>query len=567
MNPGRFHLILIWMLVLVLVLAACASERQPDAEQVAVIVALTQTAAAGEVNAALEEPPQATTVTENGLINGLAYGFAPPTPALVIYAVDEATGEWASVETHETDGQASFSLEVPPGNYRVYACPVDLGNCAFGYSEDGWELSILTVAAGETLYNIEVRPPGMGECGFTMSFPPSPDGRFLAVEPAAEDCPTSDELQLLDPENCADLAAASEQALGISFNSGEVVIERSWSEQTGSACQLTGTGDGTNFESLLALSEALRSMMATRGWSEQMSAPMCLGRGGWGPTGSTTCWSKDTKICEVFASGAPVDDELCAGIEGPINECLAVLEPAQIIYTATLACAQGFTLPGFADEPEAARVAFAAGEMSAQVSNTLSPNGIDRYVLAASEGQQLNAYLYPSGLASLVIWGADGTVLMSDHADATRWFGPLPLTQDYFIDVKSLDDNIIDYTLDIVIPPLSNSGAAGKICFPSEMIPAMTVYFEDTMNGLVTEIPIAEGQSTYEVTLEPGTYLAYAWLPDFTFGGLYSYAVPCGLSVDCTDHDPLVVQVNPDQITNDIDICDWYLDPSLVPQP
>jgi hypothetical protein len=143
----------------------------------------------------------------------------------------------------------------------------------------------------------------------------------------------------------------------------------------------------------------------------------------------------------------------------------------------------------------------------------------------------------------------------------------LPLTQDYFIDVKSLDSNEIDYALDIVIPPPANSGAAGKICYPSEMIPAMTIYFEDTMNGLITQVPIAEGQSTYEVTLEPGTYLAYAWLPDFSLGGLYSYAVPCGLSVECTDHDPIVVQINPDQITNDIDICDWYLDTSLVPQP
>ncbi len=95
----------------------------------------------------------------------------------------------------------------------------------------------------------------------------------------------------------------------------------------------------------------------------------------------------------------------------------------------------------------------------------------------------------------------------------------------------------------------------------------MTAYFEDTMNGLVTELPIAAGQGTYEVSLDPGTYLAYAWLPDFTIGGLFSNAVPCGLSVDCTDHDPIVFQVSPDQIANGIDICNWYLDPSGIPLP
>jgi hypothetical protein len=561
------HSILIWIFILGLVLAACTLEQQPDPEQVAMIVALTQTAAASEISEALEETvPEPTEAP--GLIYGLAYGFAPPTPPLVVYAVDETTGKWSFVETPQTDGQTAFSLEMPPGNYLIFACPVDLENCAFGYSEDGWALSPLSVAAGETIYDILVRPPAMGECGPTMSIPASPDGRFRAVEPSTEDCPISGELQPLSSEACAELATASEQTLGIAFAITDVSIEKSWSEQTGRGCQLMGSGDGNNFENLIGLGSVLNAMMLERGWLEQLGAPMCLGHGGWGPTGSTSCWVKDSQVCEAFTSVAPADKDLCDGIEGPINECLAVLAPEQIIYTASLTCAQDFTVPEpTVAAPEHVRVEFASGEMSTQVFGELAPNEIDRYVLTAMEGQQLNTYLYPSGLASIVIWGADGSVLISDHADATSWFGPLPFTQDYFIDVKSLDNNPIDYALDIVIPPPTNSGATGKICFPSEMIPAMTVYFEDTMNGLITTVPIAENQSTYEVSLEPGTYLAYAWLPDFTIGGLYSYAVPCGLSVECTDHDPIVVQITPDQTVTNIDICDWYLDQSLVPQP
>lgn len=563
MNSRISRSSLILMLVLGLMLAACTSQQQPDPEQVAVIVALTQTAAASEVTEVLAEPTAAP-----GVISGLAYGFAPPTPPLMIYAIDTATGEWFSAETNQTDGQTAFTLDVISGSYLVFACPVELENCAFGYSEDGWSLSNVNVAAGQTVADIHVRPPGMGDCGPRMSFPASPDGRFRAVEPPTEDCPTG-ELQPIPQEACIELASAAEQTLEIPFITTQVPIQQSWSEQTGSGCQFTGLGNGNNFENMMLVSDALKVMLQGRGWLEQMQAPMCLGQGGFGPTAFDTCYSQADQVCEIFVTIEPVDMELCSGIEGPIGECLSRLKPEQIIYTVALTCAQGFSLPeSVGADPDPVRVEFPAGEMSTQVFGELAPNEFDRYVLTAMQGQQLNAYLYPSGLASLVIWGSDGVVLMSDHADATNWFGPLPLTQDYYIDVKSLDDGQIDYALDIVIPPIeTDTGATGKVCFPSEMIPAMTVYFEDTMNGLVTELFIAEGEGNFDVSLEPGTYLAYAWLPDFSLGGLYSYAVPCGLSIDCTDHDPIVVQVYPNQITGGIDICDWYLDPSNIPQP
>jgi len=57
------------------------------------------------------------------------------------------------------------------------------------------------------------------------------------------------------------------------------------------------------------------------------------------------------------------------------------------------------------------------------------------------------------GIAILVIWGADGTVLISDHADATTWVGQLPSTQDYYISVRSIAQAPVDYTLEVIIPP------------------------------------------------------------------------------------------------------------------
>ena len=45
-------------------------------------------------------------------------------------------------------------------------------------------------------------------------------------------------------------------------------------------------------------------------------------------------------------------------------------------------------------------------------------------------------------------------------------------------------------------------------------------------------------------------------------------AVPCGLSVECTDHSLIHVQVTPGQDTSDVDIGDWYApDGSFPPDP
>jgi hypothetical protein len=110
-----------------------------------------------------------------------------------------------------------------------------------------------------------------------------------------------------------------------------------------------------------------------------------------------------------------------------------------------------------------------------------------------------------------------------------------------------------------------NGLATGNICYPSQYIPAMTAYFKEVNTGAVTSLPIAENQLTYQIDLPQGTYHAYAWLPDKSLGGHYSYAVPCGLDVSCTDHNPLPFYVYAGLTTTGIDICDWYSE-SDVPQ-
>jgi len=107
---------------------------------------------------------------------------------------------------------------------------------------------------------------------------------------------------------------------------------------------------------------------------------------------------------------------------------------------------------------------------------------------------------------------------------------------------------------------------AGKICYPSEFIPAMTVYFSNTTSGVYTELQISENQSDYQIDLGPGRYIAFAY-PESGNGGSYSRAVPCGLSAECSDHTTLAFEVRPGETTSGIDICDWYSPESVPPNP
>ena len=116
--------------------------------------------------------------------------------------------------------------------------------------------------------------------------------------------------------------------------------------------------------------------------------------------------------------------------------------------------------------------------------------------------------------------------------------------------------------------PSTSGIVSGKICYPSDDLPAMNLYFESTTDDQLISYQTHEGQNSYAVELEAGTYHAYIWLPgDILSGGMYSEAVPCGLKVDCTDHNLVPVIVKPGKETSGVDVCDWYAQPGEVPLP
>ncbi|MBU0490363.1 MAG: hypothetical protein KKB13_00800 [Chloroflexi bacterium] len=131
-------------------------------------------------------------------------------------------------------------------------------------------------------------------------------------------------------------------------------------------------------------------------------------------------------------------------------DCLSVGgDPAN--YTLQVTIPPG---PHPQPQPTVKRISFAPGATTAVEHGTVAAGSLDRYVLKAMAGQTMSVNITSyGGQVILVIWGADGTVLISDHAGTTHWSGTLPSTQDYYIDCKSGGNVDLAYTLQVTIPP------------------------------------------------------------------------------------------------------------------
>ncbi len=117
------------------------------------------------------------------------------------------------------------------------------------------------------------------------------------------------------------------------------------------------------------------------------------------------------------------------------------------------------------------------------------------------------------------------------------------------------------------VDPNTPGVVSGQICFPSEVVPELTIYFREVNSDSVIEMPIGYNQTSYQKHLPAGTYQVYAWLPGFEMGGSYSEMVKCGLNATCTDHSLVSFVVEPGKATTGINVCDWYGGEGAVPLP
>lgn len=116
-------------------------------------------------------------------------------------------------------------------------------------------------------------------------------------------------------------------------------------------------------------------------------------------------------------------------------------------------------------------------------------------------------------------------------------------------------------------PPPPSGLVTGRICYPSRATPALVAFFKDVNSNRLDKFQINANKSSYQVSLQPGEYVAYAWATSFQVGGMYTKAVLCGLTSECTDRSPLPFVVSSGKTTRGIDLCDWNIPIDQLPIP
>ena len=120
--------------------------------------------------------------------------------------------------------------------------------------------------------------------------------------------------------------------------------------------------------------------------------------------------------------------------------------------------------------PRPSRLFFAPNTDVITRTGVLNFGGANRFVIKLGQNDNFSVSV-DSGNNNviLIIWGADGTVLISDHADASSWSGITPSTQDYYIDVRAIDGTSANYTLSVYARPIQSgppTPSIKRITFP-----------------------------------------------------------------------------------------------------
>jgi hypothetical protein len=98
---------------------------------------------------------------------------------------------------------------------------------------------------------------------------------------------------------------------------------------------------------------------------------------------------------------------------------------------------------------------------------------------------------------------------------------------------------------------------SGSLSYPSEFLPGLLVVAFRSGTAEFYSISTLDNQGTYQMDdLPPGTYHVVAYYQNLSAG--YSQAVPCGLSVNCSDHSLIDVVVTAGNLTMGVNPTDWY---------
>jgi hypothetical protein len=129
-------------------------------------------------------------------------------------------------------------------------------------------------------------------------------------------------------------------------------------------------------------------------------------------------------------------------------------------------------------------------------------------------------------------------------------------------------------------PGSQNGTITGPLQFPSEGIPPLAVYAISTDDKTFYVVETVQNQQHYTMLgVPPGDYYVYATTrpvqsteasaprvqSPLRFGGGYTKAVPCGLSITCTDHSMIDVHVSAGSTVVNVGPVDWYVGPDFYP--
>ncbi len=426
-----FHRLVLFVLIASL-LAACGQKSQDPNAAVAVVVALTQTAAAQSTlttPAATPTPVEAAT----GVISGTVGGVAPPTPHMTVYALDPTTGKWASADVPPNNMLGTFSITVPVGTYQIFAFGDN--NVVSVYSTDWEKLTPVTVAANQTVSNINVQsvstdgvPP---ECAQSVGAPASPDGKFKAVVGPAADCPAK--------ISATQTADASQQSgaitlIRIQFPAGS----SSWSGPVdvlpnGTSGFVLYASKGQTMTVTLSCSPPRSGSFYIRTADGIILLPRAF-----------SSWTMDLPASQDVTGV----DNLTAQT---INCILGVsIPPAAKAQVAIVSTDIPPILPIIA---KTQAIRFATGPMDVTVNGSVLSGQRDRYTLSMAKGEMLDVILNSSeGDAVFTILGPDGNPLMGteEGRDINNWAVPAPSDGSYAIQVGPTRGNAT-YTLTVKV--------------------------------------------------------------------------------------------------------------------
>lgn len=104
-------------------------------------------------------------------------------------------------------------------------------------------------------------------------------------------------------------------------------------------------------------------------------------------------------------------------------------------------------------QPQGQRIEFSPGATSTVVSGSVAPHMTHTYLLKADAGQLMTVNVNAPGNPDvLTVYGADGTVLINGNmAGDHSWYGRLPITEDYNVQVTNTTQYPTPYSMNVAI--------------------------------------------------------------------------------------------------------------------